>query len=201
MVQSGLVERPDVSHYRLTAHLGLALVLFAAVLWTAMTFLAERRGMRHPRLRRWGLGFAGLVFVQCLLGGLVAGLDAGLAFNSWPDMDGHFLPPLAFALEPWWINFTENAAMVQFEHRMGGYLVALAVVALFLRTLRVTVPAPAKAGAFLLLLLVAAQLAVGILTVLNHVPIALGALHQALAVLLLAGAVLFVHMHRKDPGR
>jgi len=201
MVQSGLVDRPDVSHYRLTAHLGLALILFMALLWTALDFLAARRGLRHPRLRRWGMVFLLLVFLQCLLGGMVAGLDAGLAYNSWPDMGGHFLPPLAFAMEPAWINFLENPALVQFEHRIGGYLVAIAVVLLLLRSMRGNIPAPAKMGAVALVLIVAGQVIIGVLTVLNQVPIALGALHQALAVILLAGAVMFVHMHRKDPGR
>jgi len=201
MVRSGLVDRPDVSHYRLTAHLGLALILFAALLWTALDFLAARRGLRHPRLRRWAMAFLGLVFAQCLLGAMVAGLDAGLAYNTWPDMGGSFLPPLAFAMEPALINFVENPAMVQFAHRLGGYFVALAAVALFFRSLRNTVPAPAKLGAFVLVLIVAGQILLGILTVLHHVPVPLGALHQAMAVILLAGTVMFAHMHRKDPGR
>lgn len=201
MVKSGLVERPDVSHYRLAAHFGLALILFAALLWTALDFLAPRRGLRHPRLRRWAMGFFCLVFLQCVLGAMVAGLDAGLAYNTWPDMGGHFLPPMAFAMEPAWINFVENPALVQFEHRLGGYLVAAAALALFLRSLRNTIPAPAKLGAFALVLIVAGQVILGILTVLHHVPVPLGALHQAMAVILLAGAVMFVHMHRKDPGR
>ena len=201
MVKSGLVDRPDVSHYRLTAHLGLALILFAALLWTMLDFLAGRRGLRHPRLRRWAWGFFGLVFLQCLLGAMVAGLDAGLAYNTWPDMGGRFLPPMALAMEPFWINVVENPAMVQFAHRVGGYLVAFAALALFLRSLRNTVPAPAKMGAFALVLIVAGQVILGIQTVLHQVPVALGALHQAMAVILLGGAVMFAHMHRKDPGR
>jgi len=201
MVRSGLVDRPDVSHYRLTAHLGLAVLLFGLVFWTALDCLAERRGSRDVRLRRRAKLLTVVVFVQILLGGMVAGLDAGLAYNTWPDMNGAFLPALAFDLQPVWINFFENPAMVQFLHRMGGYIVAVAALLLLWTVGRQGASAPARVGGWLLVILVGLQVAVGVATVVKQVPVALGALHQALAIVLFAGSLIFVHMHRKDPAR
>jgi len=201
MVRSGLVDVPEVSHYRLTAHLGLAVLLFALVVWTALDCLAERRGSREVKLRRRGKLLTALVGLQILLGGMVAGLDAGLAYNTWPGMNGRLLPAEAFDLQPLWRNFLDNPALVQFLHRMGGYLVAAGALWLLWTTRRRAASAPARAGAGLLLVLVGLQIAVGVSTVLHHVPIALGALHQGLALLVFTGSLIFTHMHRKDPAR
>jgi cytochrome c oxidase assembly protein subunit 15 len=113
MVQSGLETRVSVSQYRLAVHLGAALVLLAAILWIALRYLRNGEGKGDARR---GYVFVGLVYVQMLLGALVAGLDAGLIYNTWPDMNGGIFPESAFYHSPWWINFFENQGLVQFNH-------------------------------------------------------------------------------------
>jgi cytochrome c oxidase assembly protein subunit 15 len=188
MVASGLVDHPDVSHYRLTAHLGLAFLIFSYLLWGALSLL------RHGRMvsaRGGGLAavFACLVFLQVLSGGLVAGLNAGLAHNTWPLMDGAFIPDGLLIANPWWINFFENAMTVQFQHRMLAYCVfVLALATAF--SLRGRAPTGLRHG---LLTAVFVQLGLGIATLLNHVPVSLGTLHQAGAVVVLALAIALWH--------
>lgn len=188
MVASGLVDHPDVSHYRLTAHLGLAFFIFAYLLWGGLSLL------RQGRMTGWsGGGMAAaltvLVFVQILSGGLVAGLNAGLAHNTWPLMDGAFIPKGLLIMQPAWLNVFENAMTVQFQHRMGAYAVAIlaVVTALYLRGEAATGLRHA------LLAINAVQIALGIATLLLHVPIVLGTLHQAGAIAVLGISVALWH--------
>lgn len=198
MVRSGLVDVPEVSHLRLTAHLTLAFAIFALLVWTALDLMARRSGGKDQVLRGLSQAVVGLVFLQVILGGLVAGLRAGHIYNTWPLMDGGFLPDLAFAMQPWWRNIIDNAALVQFNHRMGAYLLLMAAVLLFLRSMRRRVAAPDRLGAVLLLVVLLAQAVIGIATLLASVPIGLGALHQAGGAMALFMAVLVAHGHRKD---
>lgn len=198
MVKSGLVDVPEVSHIRLTAHLTLAFAIYALLIWTAMDLMSRRSGGKDPVLRGLAKTVVGLVFLQVVLGGLVAGLRAGQVYNSWPLMDGGFLPELAFAMEPWWRNVTDNAALVQFNHRMGAYLLLGATMLLFMRSMRRRVAAPDRLGAALLMVVVLAQMVIGIATLLSGVPIGLGVLHQAGGAVVLMMAVLVAHGHRKD---
>jgi cytochrome c oxidase assembly protein subunit 15 len=188
MVASGLVDHPDVSHYRLTAHLGLAFFIFAYLLWGALSL--ARHGRMVPA-RGGGLAAAltVLVFVQVLSGGLVAGMNAGLAHNTWPLMDGAFIPDGLLIANPWWINFFENAMTVQFQHRMLAYGVfILAIVTVF--SLKGRASVGLRHG---LLTAVLVQLGLGIATLLAHVPISLGTLHQAGAVVVLGMSVALWH--------
>ena len=189
MVASGLVDRPDVSHYRLTVHLGLAVVLYAALLWVALGLWRGRSAAAADRLAPAAGAVCGLVFVQILLGGLVAGLDAGLIYYTFPLLNGEFLPAGAFSASPWWLNPLENVALVQFDHRIGAYLLLLAVAALWWRLRAGRHAGPA-------LLLVAAtllQAAIGVATVLLVVPVWLGVTHQAGALAVLTVAVTLWH--------
>jgi cytochrome c oxidase assembly protein subunit 15 len=188
MVASGLVDHPDVSHYRLTAHLGLAFFIFAYLLWGALSLL---RYGRMVSARGGGLAAAltVLVFVQVLSGGLVAGMNAGLAHNTWPLMDDALIPDGLLIASPWWINFFENAMTVQFQHRMLAYGVfVLALVTVF--SLKGRAPVGLRHG---LLTAVLVQLGLGIATLLAHVPISLGTLHQAGAVMVLGMSVALWH--------
>jgi len=183
MVASGLVDHPDVSHYRLTAHLGLAFFIYAYLLWGALSLI------RYGRMVRATGGVAAVftvvVFLQVLSGGLVAGLNAGLAHNTWPLMDGAFIPDGLLIVEPWWHNFTENAMTVQFQHRMLAYTVfVLALVTSVM--LKRRAPTGLRHG---LLTAVLVQVGLGIATLMAHVPVALGTLHQAGAVVVLGIAV------------
>lgn len=185
MVKSGLVNEPDVSHYRLATHLGLAVAIFAALLWTALDLAAGRARIAT------GLGLWLLValFAQILLGALVAGLNAGLVYNSFPTMNGYWIPPELGFQSPLWRDLVENPVSVQFLHRLGAVLVAVLALAWAWRE---------RAGgwrALLLALGVAGQFLLGVVTLLQQVPLGLGLAHQGGALLLLAIAVLLMH-HR-----
>ncbi len=198
MVQSGLVDRPDVSAYRLTAHLGLAVVIYGYIFWTALGLLAPHRqaatGAGGWRLVRVGAPIlTGLVFLTILSGGFVAGNDAGLAYNSFPLMDGRFVPQDIFRLEPWWRNFFENLPLVQLDHRLLALLVVFATIALWLAGLRAPLGAGARRAFNFWAAMVLAQLGLGISTLLLFVPVPLGAAHQAGALLTFSTALWSCH--------
>jgi cytochrome c oxidase assembly protein subunit 15 len=201
MVKSGLVDNPSVSHFRLTAHLGLAFVILGAMLWVALTLLhPHREAAATPAARsarRWAFGIVALVFVMVLTGGFVAGIRAGFAYNTFPLMNGAWIPPEILMLEPAWKNFFWNMATVQFDHRAGAWLLFLLVPVLWWK-LRVAdgVPARAEKGGHLLLAVLAIQIALGIATLLLVVPLPLAALHQAGAVAVFALAVYVAHALR-----
>lgn len=201
MVKSGLVEDPRVSQFRLTAHLGLAFVIFGAMQWVAMSLLFPGRvgepGERARSARRWAGWLAVLVFAMVLTGGFVAGIRAGFAYNTFPLMNGSLVPPEIMMIEPWWRNFFWNMATVQFDHRLGAWLLALLVPVLWWKVLRADVPARARVGAHLLLAMLAIQVTLGIATLLLVVPLPLAAAHQAGAVLLFASALNLVHALRR----
>jgi cytochrome c oxidase assembly protein subunit 15 len=221
MVRSGLETRISVSQYRLAIHLGVAIILLGALLWTALEYLippprsgggsasaaTRRRGEvtndsppqpLHPvpgaspacgrRLVGAAFALVGLVYLQILLGALVAGLHAGLIYNSWPSMNGGFIPDDAFVLRPWWRNFFENPGMAQFDHRMVAYVVAASALAFWFAARRNCGP-EVRSGSAVLLAAILVQIALGIATLLDAVPLALAALHQATAVAVFAAAL------------
>ena len=185
MVKSGLVDDPRVSHFRLTAHLGLALLIFSIEFWLALGLLKERAGKTSLFARV----ILGLVFLMALSGGFVAGMRAGHAYNSFPLMNGQLIPPEAFMLEPWWGNFLWNVATVQLVHRAIFWLLLVLIPLLWWRARRTQ----AKIAVHHLLGMFLLQATLGISTLLLAVPVPLAALHQAGAVLLLAAALWTVH--------
>jgi cytochrome c oxidase assembly protein subunit 15 len=200
MVASGLSHRTEVSQYRLATHLMLALIIFAAIVWT-LRRLRERTPVSAPgRLKFTAAALLGLTFVQLYFGALVAGLRAGKMFNTWPQIDGALIPSASrlFFEQPWWRNLFDNHLTVQFNHRMLAYaLWALALAhlvdAIRSRAGRVTIGgAAALAGAMTL------QAVLGIMTLLYQVPILLALSHQAVAILVLTIAV--VHLERLRAG-
>jgi len=223
MVESGLETRVSVSQYRLAIHLGVALILFGAILWTAFEYLRPPPGsLRLPTspqgggeretarfnsppptrggrtaeaqaeaVRVGGIAFAFplLVYLQMLLGALVAGLHAGLIYNTWPSMDGRFGPEHPFFTSPWWINFFENPGLAQFDHRIGAYIVALAAIFVWWSAMRAKVSGAGRTSAWTILIITLTQIALGIATLLNQAPILLSALHQLTALALLSAAL------------
>jgi len=192
MVASGLSERVEVSQYRLATHLVLALLIFAAVIWT-LRRLAEGPSMAgSSRLKITSAALVALTFVQLYLGALVAGLRAGLVYDTWPAIDGSFIPSSArlWFEQPWWRNLFENTLTVQFEHRMTAYaLLALAAFHAF-DAVRSRAGTAAINGALWLLAAITLQAALGILTLLNQVPVVLALTHQVIAIAVLTLAVL-----------
>ncbi len=195
MVKSGLVDEPRVSHLRLTAHLGLAFLIFAAQFWVALDLLSPRssRLQAPPALARFSKWLAGLVFLMVLSGGLVAGLRAGLAYNTFPLMHGHIVPPDMFLIAPWYANFIGNMATVQFDHRMIAWTLATLIPLLWWKTMKSTVSRGARLAAHCLLLGLVVQFSLGVATLLLKVPVALGAAHQAGAVILFGAALALIH--------
>lgn len=200
MVKSGLVHDPRVSHLRLTLHLGIAFLLYAALLWSALeVLLARERHWRRaidPALGWGAVGICVLVFVMVLSGGLVAGTHAGLAYNSFPLMNGEFFPRAYFLLEPGWRNALDNITAVQFDHRIIAWTLA-ALIPLFCWVSLGRAPAAARRSALALVLALVIQVGLGIATLLNAVPVVLGAAHQAGALLLFSAALWCVFEHRR----
>jgi heme a synthase len=192
MVASGLSARIEVSQYRLATHLVLALLIFAAIVWT-LRRIGDRPSLAAPaRLKLTSAVLVALTFVQLYLGALVAGLRAGLVYNTWPDIDGGFIPSGArlWFQQPWWRNLFENTLTVQFEHRMTAY--TLFALALFhaIDAIRSRVDRDAINGALWLVAVITLQATLGILTLLNQVPIDLALSHQAVAIAVLTLAVM-----------
>ena len=198
MVKSGLVDRVSVSQYRLALHLGLAILIFGALVWIVLEI--ERDRVREARLDtlsrgqvRLGLVLAVLVFVQILFGALVAGLKAGLTYNTWPLMDGRIVPDGVLMLSPWWLNVFENIPTVQFEHRMMAYLVIVLAAWHAWAVNRSADDERVRVSSVTLLLALVGQAALGIWTLVAVVPLSLGIAHQAGAVAVFGVAVWHVH--------
>ncbi len=202
MVMSGLVNDPHVSQYRLTAHLGLAFVIFAALFWVALGLLSpEKENSRSNEgmqsLRRFSFGLTALIFMMVLSGGFVAGIRAGLAYNTFPLMNGHFIPPDLFVLEPWYRNFFDNITTVQFDHRMIAWILAFSVPLFWYKSRKVELSKTTHLACSLFLLMLVIQVSLGIATLLHVVPIPLAASHQGGAVLLFAASLWVSHRLRQ----
>ena len=183
MVASGLVDRVSVSQYFLAAHLTLATLLFAAVLWTALGLWQGSSRMRSIPLLAIALPM--MIVLQVAAGGFVAGLDAGQGYNTWPLMDGVFIPSGLGAAMPLWRNLFENALTVQFDHRILAYLIG--ILALWQLAKRRTSSSLLVAGAVML------QVCLGVATLVWHVPLVLALIHQGGALLVLTAALWNLH--------
>jgi heme a synthase len=187
MVASGLAGRTEVSQYRLAFHLTLACVIYVAIVWTAERLVARPAMAVSPRLRMTANVLLILVLAQIYLGALTAGLRAGLTYNTWPLIDGAFVPASAhlFFDQPLWRNFFENTLTVQFDHRVMAYTVLLVALLHAADALWTKASGAVAIGAVAFALAVALQAALGVLTLLHQVPIALGLGHQGLALVVL----------------
>ncbi|MCC7260596.1 MAG: COX15/CtaA family protein [Alphaproteobacteria bacterium] len=190
MVKSGLVDRPDVSQYRLTAHLLIAFAIFALLFWTGLAQSVV--GGRWPVAGKLKWGAAGilvLILLQVAMGGFVAGLDAGLIYNTYPTMNSQWIPDGLFAMQPWWTNIFEDVTSVQFIHRWLAMGVAAAIIAFCWSARRTVLDENLKMACNLLLLALITQIGLGIATLLHSVPLLLASLHQACALALFAVAL------------
>lgn len=189
MVASGLSELTSVSQYRLAIHLTTACIIITAVFYIARGLVTYSERPAERAVQRFAGWLVFAVLVQIYLGGLVAGLHAGLTYNTWPLMDGAMVPSDLFIQSPWWRNLFENPKTVQFVHRIFAYTV-LVLAILHLNQVRASAPGTTHSRrAWVLLGLVLAQAAIGIATLLMSVPLHLGLTHQAFALVVLAFAV------------
>jgi cytochrome c oxidase assembly protein subunit 15 len=190
MVKSGLADRTDVSQYRLAAHLTLASLLYAAIFWTAFGV-----GKKHHQFGGLDSYVAAvlllLVFVQIAAGGFVAGLDAGHASNTWPKMDGAWIPDGLTTLQPIWMNAFENALAVQFNHRIIAYTIFLLAIWHAWRSF--------SFSSMVLLYTLFVQVSLGIATVLMNVKLGYALTHQGVAMIVLAAAVWNLHRQMTIP--
>lgn len=188
MVQSGLVDRPDVSQYRLTAHLGLAVLIYALIVWLVLDLTAAHRSPRR-NAALWPIGLVGLVYVMILSGGFVAGTDAGFVYPTWPLMGEHFLPPELYSQGL--ISAFEHVPTVQFNHRMFAYVLTLLIVIAGVRSWLTLTDRRQRWSGLVLIAALCLQVFLGISTLLTHVAIPVAAAHQGGAVVLLTAALFF----------
>jgi cytochrome c oxidase assembly protein subunit 15 len=203
MVKSGLVERTDVSQYRLAAHFGIALLIFGYTLWLLFGLGREKlpaRAGTRARSASWVAGLVlALIFVQMLAGALVAGLDAGMGFNTWPLINGALVPSGFGEASPSYLNLFENPLTVQFNHRMLGYAVVVAALGQLLWLTVRGAPQALLGCALTLALLAVLQATLGVWTLLLAVPITLGLAHQAGAIAVFAASLYHFWLSRRAP--
>ncbi len=198
MVKSGLVDMPHVSQYRLTAHLTAAFLIYAFMMWVALSLLHPVRddGPRHPWFGRTVALFT-LISVTILSGGFVAGLKAGKILNTFPLMGDALVPTGILALDPLWRNPFDNAITAQFDHRWLAITTLVVIVVFWSRARKASLPARAHPAVNALLHTAIFQVLLGITTLLLAVPIVLGAAHQAVAMLLFTVALYLLHSLRR----
>ncbi len=197
MVKSGMVDNPRVSQYRLTAHLGLAVAIYAYMLWLALDLLYARAGAvtaGHRPYARCSLLLVGLVYLMILSGGLVAGTRAGFAYSTWPLMGDTFIPRGLYAGTPAWLDMFEDITTVQFNHRIFAYLLVVLISGFAVLVYRSGVTGRGRLAVILLVVAMVVQVALGISTLLLHVPVALAAAHQGGAMVLLAATLFASHV-------
>ncbi|MGB3245529.1 MAG: heme A synthase [Sulfitobacter sp.] len=192
MVASGVTSgagTTDVASYRLATHLGLAFIILGVITWYVLMLgrkekdLMQARRAKEAKQFSLATGLMHFAFLQILIGALVAGIDAGRYFVDWPLMQGQFFPPDAFDITPAWRNFFENPGLVQFIHRMSGYLLAIFGIVVWLRGRR-SAHGRTRFAFNAVMAALALQIVLGITTVLYAAPVHIALLHQALAVVL-----------------
>jgi cytochrome c oxidase assembly protein subunit 15 len=202
MVASGLIERPWVNAYKLTMHLSLAFILYSYLLWTTFKVLQPYPQVFHNNLlKKWAIGITAVLALQIVLGGIMSGMKAGLFYPSWPDMNGEFIPVIVFDSSQWTVEnfnyYDRNGfmpALIQILHRMTAYVLTAIVLWFFFKMIKAPISSVLKNGLYVLVSVLVIQVILGIATLVNCVgtiPVGLGVLHQAGALLLLT-AMLFV---------
>ncbi len=195
MVKSGLVNDPQVSQYRLTAHLISAVIIYCYILWVAFGLLAISSekviGDTARKMYRYSVVMTLLVIFMIITGGFVAGTKAGFSYNTFPLMAGQFIPDNMYVLQPFWLNWFENVTAVQFNHRMIAYILVLLVPFYCFAIRRLRITKRSRFAAHLLLGMLVIQVSLGVATILLHVPVVIAATHQGGAIVLLT-LVLFI---------
>ncbi|WP_340155038.1 COX15/CtaA family protein [uncultured Winogradskyella sp.] len=199
MVKSGLVDRPDVSHYRLAAHLTTAFLTFAYTFWVALDLMFPDKKVIDKKLRNFIRISLVILVIQIIYGAFVAGLDAGWIHNHWPLMnEGKWIHETVFIEQnPTYLNFLEGKSGVQFVHRTLAYIVAILILAIWYKANRLTLTSFQKKGINVLLIMVGIQFLLGVLTLILAVPVWLGVSHQVGAFILLSAMTFTLHRFSK----
>lgn len=199
MVKSGLVDQPDVSHFRLAAHLVTAFLTFAATLWVALDLIyPNRKPVEFPKFRKWIMVSFIILIVQIIYGAFVAGLKAGLLHNHWPLMnENKFMHHTVYVLEPFYKNLIENPSGIQFVHRTLAYLVVASLIWLWIKSKQLPLSSIQQKSVSSLVIIVFVQFILGIFTILLSVPLWLGLAHQIGAFLLLSAMTFTLHRFTK----
>ena len=199
MVKSGLVDNPDVSHYRLAAHLTTAFVTFAYTFWVALDLIYPHKKNIHKEFRNFIRFALVILLLQIIYGAFVAGLDAGFIHNHWPMMsEGKFMHETVFIeQQPWYKNFFEGKSGVQFAHRILAYIVVFFVIAIWQKSKKMTLTSLQSNGILSLLIVVGIQFLLGVFTILYQVPVWLGVAHQVGAFILLSSMIFTLHRFTK----
>ena len=192
MVKSGLVDKPDVSQYRLTAHLGAAVLIYSFILWTAFG-LVSPKSSQPSQLKTFAYSLSGLIFLMILSGGLVAGTKAGYAYPTWPLMGDSFIPAGLYSISPGWLAAFEDITTIQFNHRIFAYVIVALVLTFAAKALKSDIQGPAKIGLFFMLGFLVLQVTLGISTLIFYVPVPVAAAHQVGAVALLSASLFVSH--------
>ena len=192
MVKSGLVDNPHVSQYRLTAHLGAAVLIYSFILWTAFGLISPK-SEQPAHLKTFAFTLSGLIFLMILSGGLVAGTRAGYAYSTWPLMGDSFVPAGLYTMAPVWLSAFEDITTIQFNHRIFAYLIVVLVALFTFKTLKADIKGPARIGVLSLVGLLVLQVTLGISTLIFYVPIPVAAAHQVGAVALLTASLFVSH--------
>ena len=192
MVKSGLVDKPDVSQYRLTAHLGAAVLIYSFILWTAFG-LVSPKSSQPSQLKTFAYSLSGLIFLMILSGGLVAGTKAGYAYPTWPLMGDSFIPAGLYSMSPGWLAAFEDITTIQFNHRIFAYVIVALVLTFAAKALKSDIQGPVKIGLFFMLGFLVLQVTLGISTLIFYVPVPVAAAHQVGAVALLSASLFVSH--------
>ena len=197
MVQSGLVDNPHVSQYRLTAHLGLAVFIYGMIFWTVMDLVSLPK-YELPPLKNFSYAITAMIFLMILSGGLVAGTRAGIPYPTWPLMGDSFIPPGLYNLEPFWLSAFEDMLTIQFNHRIFAYIISISVVIFAFLTLRAKLAPPFRIAIFSFLGILGLQVTLGISTLIFYIPIPVAAAHQVCAVALLSASLYVSHCFKNS---
>lgn len=197
MVKSGLVNNPDVSHFRLAIHLITAFLTFSYTFWVALKLINPSKKSHNTSLYNSSLILMLVVVIQIIYGAFVAGLDAGKVYNSWPKMHDKWIAESVYAMEPFWSNFINGIAGVQFIHRTFAFVVLGLIIYIYYQSKKYTLLKNENIAINLLMVTVLFQMVLGIITLVMGVPLWLGVLHQVGAFILLASTVFSIFIFKK----
>ena len=198
MVKSGLVNKPDVSHYRLSIHLITAFLTCGYTFWIALTLIFPEKKKGNKKLFQLLLLFFIILIIQIIYGGFVAGLNAGMGFNTWPKMGDKWIPESVYSLQPFWKNFVEAKYGVQFIHRSLGFLIVAIILLILIIKKNYVLTNKEKNALNITTVITLTQVFLGIFTLILFVPIVLASIHQITAFLLLMSTIYCLFLFKKS---